>query len=434
MKRRRSASLRNRHRGRPALVGGLAAAILATGGFATSTVASASTSHITLTVLDGYGPGSGSQYTAIQWIFQQYEKTHPQVTISAQAVTDTIQKVLAEASTNTLPDLYLSDPTYLASFMGTGDWVNLKPLLIKWGQMKDYLAGTWPQATYKGGIYGIDDGLNDPGFIYNKKIFAEAGITSVPTTWSQLLSDSKAIVTKVKGLTYGAVGYSAANNGCSATWQFLPWIYQQGLDINDLNSPGVAAALNFWDTLLKDGYANKEVITECQNVITQLIEGKLAMEETGQWDFPTLAAAHFTDWGTFQIPLRSPSDHPAVPMGGEYWTIPKTTAASETAAWNFVEWAQQPSIAMEFDLKQDYTPTRTSLWPAFEKISPQATPFVNELKYAIGRTTALGLKFPAYGNALGTAIVQVLEGEKSTTSALAAALTAAKNTLSSQGQ
>ena len=95
-----------------------------------------------------------------------------------------------------------------------------------------------------------------------------------------------------------------------------------------MTAPGMVAAVNFWGTLLKDGYANKEVITQCQSTnIPQLVAGQLAMVETGQWDFPTLAADHFNDWGTFAIPLRSPSDHPAVPLGGEVWTVPKTNSA-----------------------------------------------------------------------------------------------------------
>ena len=65
--------------------------------------------------------------------------------------------------------------------------------------MGDYLAASRPQLTFNGGIYGMQDGLNDLGFIYNKKIFAEAGITSVPTTPALMLSDSKTIVTKAKG-------------------------------------------------------------------------------------------------------------------------------------------------------------------------------------------------------------------------------------------
>ena len=188
-------------------------------------------------------------------------------------------------------------------------------------------------------------GLNDLGFIYNKKIFAEAGITSVPTTWSQMISDSK---------NHSSQGERPDLRGCrvwswsqvaAAGWQFLPYIYQQGLDVNNLTAPGMVAAVNFWATLLKDGYANKEVITQCQSTnIPQLVAGQLAMVETGQWDFPTLAADHFNDWGTFAIPLRSPSNHPAVPLGGEVWTVPKTNAAGEAAAWNFLEWSQQPSI------------------------------------------------------------------------------------------
>ena len=285
--------------------------------------------------------------------------------------------------------------------------------------------------TFNGGIYGILDGMNDLGFIYNKKIFAEAGITSVPTTWAQMISDSKTIVSKVKGLTYGAVGYGGV---CGAGWQFLPYIYQQGLDVNDMTAPGMVAAANFWGTLLKDGYANKEVITQCQSTnIPQLVAGQLAMVETGQWDFPTLAADHFNDWGTFAIPLRSPSDHPAVPLGGEVWTVPKTNPASEQAAWNFLQWAQTPSIELTFDEKLNYTPARLSLWPAFEKADPRVIPFVQELKYGVGRTTALGTKFQTYSTDLQTALIQVLEGQKSASSALSAALASAKSTLASQG-
>jgi multiple sugar transport system substrate-binding protein len=402
--------------------------MLATGVFATTPVAYASTSQITLSVLSVSAQPNNS---ALQWLTKQYEKADPQVTFSIDLVSNSLQKVTADAATHSLPDLYYSDPTSLPDIMPTGDWVDLKPVLTKWGQMNDYLPATWAQAEYNGGIYAIPDGLNDLGFIYNKTIFAEAGITTTPTTWSQLLSDGKTLVAKVKGLTYGAVGVGAETL-CASNWEFLPFIYQQGLDVNDLASPGMAAAINFWNTMLKDGVANKEIITECQNDLTQVMDGKLAMMEDGQWDLLTMAQDHFKDYGVFPIPVRSPSEHPAGPMGGEYWTVPKTNATAEAAAEKFLLWAQQPSIELQYDLQEDYTPARTSLWGAFEKDVPGAAPWVQELKYGVGRTTALGVKWPAYGNALGTAIVQVLEGQKSTASALAAAASAAKRSLASE--
>ncbi|MCE5359430.1 MAG: extracellular solute-binding protein [Acidithiobacillus sp.] len=264
-----------------------------------------------------------------------------------------MSKLLAEAQTHSLPNVVALDPTFVPSLYATGQLLNLKPYLTRWGQMKDYLPTQWPEQTIHGGIYGILDGTNDLGFIHNKKIFAEAGITTPPTTWSQMLSDSKVIVSKVKGLTYGAVGYGA---GCGAEWQFMPYFYQQGLDVNDMTAPGMIAAVNFWDTLLKDGYANKEVITQCQSTnIPHLVDGQLAMVETGQWDFPTLAADHFNDWGTFQIPVRNSSEHPAVPLGGEVWSLAKSNTATQDAEWNFLKWSQQPTVEHTCAEKTNYT-------------------------------------------------------------------------------
>lgn len=419
---------RTRKSCRTALLGALSAGMLASG-VLTTPVANAASPKITLSVLSVSAQPNNS---ALQWLTSQYEKANPQVAFSIDFVSNSLNKVTADATTHTLPDIYYSDPTSLPDIMPTGEWVNLKPVLEKWGQMSDYLPATWAQAGYNNGIYAIPDGVNNLGFIYNKKVFAEAGITSTPTTWAELLSDGKKIITKVKGLTYGAVGVGAETE-CASNWEFLPFIYEQGLDVNDLTAPGMAAALDFWDTMLKDGVANKEIITECQNDLTQVMDGKLAMMEDGQWDLVTMAQDHFTDYGVFPIPVRFSSEHPAGPLGGEYWTVPKTNAAAEAAAEKFLLWAQQPKVELAYDLKEDYTPARTSLWPAFEKAVPGATAWIQELKYAVGRTTALGTKWPAYGNALGTAIVQVLEGQASTKSALAAAAAAAKRTLASQG-
>ena len=146
------------------------------------------------------------------------------------------------------------------------------------------------------------------------------------------------------------------------------------------------AAVNFWDELLKDGLANKEMITQCQSTnIPQLVEGQLAMVEDGPWDLPTFAADHFSDWGAFSIPLSSPTDKESVPLGGEVWTIPVTTSATEAAAWNFIKWTQTPQILLQFDAKLGYFSVRPSLWPAEEKANPAITPFINELKYARGQ-------------------------------------------------
>jgi multiple sugar transport system substrate-binding protein len=192
--------------------------------------------------------------------------------------------------------------------------------------------------------------------------------------------------------------------------------------------------VNFWHQLLTSGVANKEIITQCQSTnIPQLEQGKLAMVESGPWDFPTMAADHFTDFGTFAIPLMDASAKPSVPLGGEVWTVPITDSAHQAAAWDFIKWSQQPQILLQFDQKLQYLSVRPSLWPAQEKANPKLTPFVDELKFAKGRTSTLGVAFNTYSNDLNTAVVQVLEGQKSAPAALAAAQSAAKASLAGSG-
>ena len=399
---------------------------------ASSNKPAASGGHITLTEMDDY-PAGLPQYAAYQWLFNTYEKTHPGVTIARESVagTEILPKLLAEAQTNTLPDLAVPDNPNMPNLEATGKFVNLDPYLKSWGQWNDYLAGSKAVTSTSSGTYGIEIGTNDLGIFYNKKIFAEAGITTLPVTWAQFLADSKQIVAKVKGLTYGAFGYGG---DCGGNWQLLPWVYSQGLNVNDMTAPGMVAAVNFWDELLKTGLANKEVITQCQSTnIPQLIQGKLAMAEDGPWDIPTFQAAHDTNWGAFAIPVAKMGDHVSVPLGGEVWTVPKTTPAAEAAAWNFIEWSQTPSILLQFDNKLGYLSVRPALWPVEEKAYPQLTAFIQELKYAEGRTTVLGANFNTYATDLNTALLQVLEGQSTAPVALAAALKAAKASIASSG-
>ena len=169
----------------------------------------------TLTELDDY-PAGLPQYAAYQWLFNTYEKTHPNVKIQRQSVsgTEILPKMLSEAQTHTLPDLAVPDNPDLPNLEATGQFVNLSPYLAKWNS---YLPGVRAVATNKTGTYGILIGTNDLGIFYNKKVFAQAGIKTLPKTWADLLTVSRTLKAKVPGLTYGAIG---VGGNCGGNWQF----------------------------------------------------------------------------------------------------------------------------------------------------------------------------------------------------------------------
>ena len=151
MRRSRSESLGNRRRRRAVGAGSLAASMLAVGVLGTSTAAYGATGHTTLTEIDYYTPGL-PQWAAFDWLFKQYDKTHPNITIDRQTVAGSslLPKELALASTHSLPDLAIADPTYTPSLVATGQWLNIKPDLTKWGQMSSYLPSRVAPADLQG--------------------------------------------------------------------------------------------------------------------------------------------------------------------------------------------------------------------------------------------------------------------------------------------
>lgn len=376
-------------------------------------------SPVTLTEIDDYIPTS-PQGVAIDWLFHTYEKSHPGVTIQKTAVaTNELQKLQAMATTNSLPDIAMIDNPQYPVFAATKKLRPLNSQLKDWGLQNAYIPGAAAVVKDSGGTTsGVFIGTNTLAVLYNKDMFAKAGINSTPKTWSEFLADAKKLTTPhVTGFMF-----SAQNNGCSA-WQFNPWQWTAGGSDTDLTNGGNVKALTFWQSLINSGASRKDVVNQCQDQgMDALVQGQTAMIENGPWSFATLNAAPNLHWGSFPIPVPAAGDKLIVPLGGEVWTLPSTgDSARQKAAEDFLKWSQTSNILSEFDAKLGYVPVMESLWPALRKSNPQMDSFVDSLAGSRGRTTYLGLKTPAEVTALGTAIQQVVLGEKAPADALAGA-------------
>jgi multiple sugar transport system substrate-binding protein len=422
---------------------GVSTAVLAAGGALSAagvagTAAAASahhaTSKIVLTEQDWWG--TQPQDGAFDWLFATYERTHPDVTIQRDIVPSSVllTKFLSEAQSGTLPDIAVPDNPFMPELEATGKFAPLNSYIDKWGQWGDYVQATKTIVSDSSGkIYGIQIGTNDLLIFYNKNIFKEAGITTLPKTWDELYSDGQRIVSKVKGLTYGAISFGATA-GCSGGWQFMPWLLSAGstLSVKGMTAPGTVQALDFWVKMLKGGLATRSVLSQCQTTSLPWIEqGKVAMVEDGDWDLATLTKDHASWVGFIPFPVPSAGDTPKVPLGGEVWTIPQTNPASEQAAWNFLQWSQQPSILDEFDNRMDYLSLRKSVAAEQQRQTPALAPFIAELAGGQSRTQYLGANENAYSTDMSTAISQALLGEKPPLAALQAAQQALESSIKS---
>jgi ABC-type glycerol-3-phosphate transport system substrate-binding protein len=159
-------------------------------------------------------PGSASD-SAMQDAANAFEKDYPGIKIKfvpTSASIGTNQWYITESAAGSLPDVSEVPGYYVNINLPTGIYQNLLPAFQKpnpfisgnkqWiSTMNSYalkidtVPGNTPGSS---GVFIVNGDWGGIGFFYNKKIFAEAGISSPPTSWTQLVSDSQQIDNKLK--------------------------------------------------------------------------------------------------------------------------------------------------------------------------------------------------------------------------------------------
>ncbi len=128
-------------------------------------------------------------------------------------------KVQLLASQNALPVMYAADNPDIepgGTLYKRGDVLDISTALKKLGLSSDMtsIAQSTTQEQFAGTVPSVPYQMNIEGLFYNKKIFAQHGIT-VPTTFTQLLADAA----KLKAA--GVLPFSAS--GVSG-WPISRWV------------------------------------------------------------------------------------------------------------------------------------------------------------------------------------------------------------------
>ena len=198
--------------------------------------------HGTISMVNKFSDPSTSKY--FPEMAKEFEKAHPGVTVKVQQESDQgyKDKIKVLASSNSIPDIYFSWPgSYAKQFVDAGLALDLTSAIGKGTAWNDSLAPSAVDAgAYDGKNYGVPIDLDAKFMFYNKKIFADNGI-SVPKTFDDLLSVCK---------TLKAKGIAPVNFGNKNGWPALHYVTQ-------LNAYNVPAA-----TLQKDYSSDKGSYTD----------------------------------------------------------------------------------------------------------------------------------------------------------------------------
>lgn len=154
-------------------------------------------------------------------------------------------------------------------------------------------------------IYGVPTGINRWVLFYNKSLFEQAGITSVPTTWDELLAACEA---------FAAADVPCFNASLQEGWRGFVW-FQELMIRTDVDAyeklnrgelaytdPAVARVFEIWSDLYARGFFTDPASQEEQ---VDFARGRAAMYLAGDWNIGLIEAAGMkpgTDFGTFIMP------------------------------------------------------------------------------------------------------------------------------------
>ena len=322
-------------------------------------------------------------------------------------------KVLQAISTKTLPDVLMVNNPDLPQFAKSGALNTLTNLNV---DTSAYLPSVLGAGKYDDQLYGLAPNVNTLVLYYNKKMLADADL-QVPTTWAELEAAAKKLTTpEHHGFAY------AAASGTEGEWTFVPFLWSNGGSQADLTSAKSQEALTYYTGLALKGYVSKSAVNWSQaDAKDQFAAGKAAMMINGPWQIPSLNQVKGLDWASAPIPVPAKGVAPAAPMGGELWTVPRTTPDREARAAAIVQCLNAPETQLAMSLANNTVPSNSAAADELAKQQPEMASIVETVRSARALTSDAGDKWPVVDIALSEAIQAVITGQASVPDAMAAA-------------
>ncbi|MFH8470241.1 ABC transporter substrate-binding protein [Streptomyces sp. NPDC017991] len=221
----------------------------------------------------------------------EFNRTYPKVKVEFDALTDYEGEVKIRMNTENYGDVLMIPavikkddyPKFFAS-LGAGT-----------DRAKKYLFTDF--TTVEGKVYGQSPMGALPGFLYNKRVWKEAGITDWPTTPAEFVDGLKAIKSKTDAIPY----YTNFKD----MWPLTQWTYMDGAVSCDPRATSRLAEGDPWakgedlrvaDTLLYDivrgGLIEKDpTATNWEASKPELAKGDIATMWLGSWAITQFRAA-----------------------------------------------------------------------------------------------------------------------------------------------
>jgi multiple sugar transport system substrate-binding protein len=387
------------------LTAALMAFAVAAASSATAKTASKASGSVTLKlVVADYGTGpSNTSKKYWQGIVNSFEKANPSIKVAITDIswTNFDTEVQTMVQNKNYPDITEGD--YFSAYAQQG-------LLYSAGQVlsnpKNLLPVFASQGTYNGKQYGMPWTTSSRTLFYNKKLFAQAGIKSAPTTWNEIEADAAKIKAK------GKIGFGLPLGPEEAQAESLLWFLGDGGNYMKgnswtINSSANVSAFTFLKGLVAAGDTEPNPGTVDRTPLWEkFAAGDVGMINGSPALIPIIQAAKV---------LKS-NQWASVPIAGKNGPLSDTLGVCDNVAAfkangheaqikKFLDFAYQDKYQLQFDREYDLLPATVSAANAL-KTDPTFGSFIKALPHAVQypSNTAWAQVKTDIQNTIGTAV------------------------------
>jgi multiple sugar transport system substrate-binding protein len=393
----------------------------------TSPSASGSTGgHVNITLWHGY---TDVEATSIKTLVNEFNATHPNITVTPQNYGNSdyaLQKVLAAIAGGKPPDIAYLYGSWAANIATSPMTVNLSPYIAKdpsWN-WNDFWLAARNVTTVNGKIIGVPALIDNLALVYNKRLFAQAGIPLPTPTWTWTDFENAAI--KLTNPSKKQFGWAYVNDASEDTvWRFWAMLWQAGGSILTpdgkraaFDSPAGLKAMTLLQTLAKH---NAIYLDDGSDVYPGVFNsGHIGMLWTGPWDLSQISGHQ--PYGVTILPADQ--NHQTI-SGPDNWVVFNNGSPRVKAALTFLKWFTSPKIDLKWATMTGDLPIRASVsklpgYQAFVKKYPGIGEWVSNLANAT-QSRPVTTTYPKISSVVGQAVQSVLLGKADPQQALSQA-------------
>ncbi|WP_240415274.1 ABC transporter substrate-binding protein [Paenibacillus periandrae] len=318
-------------------------------------------------------------------VIKEFESKNPNIKINAQYNPDNgmSDKYLIALKQKNGPDIININLDWVTPFATIGGLQALDSFIqTDKVDLTDFFDGSIQSAKVKDKIYTLPYRAETHGLLYNKKLFADAGIDAAkaPENWKQVLEDAQKIT---KGDVFG-IGLVGTNFG-NLTTQLFNMIQSNGGSILNadntksmLNEPAAVEMAKLYVELSTKHKVTPNSILQNDNIANRNLfsSGKIGMYMSGAYDVAPIKQANANiDLGIGMVPANQ--TRKTILSG--WGTSITNSSKNPEAAWKFINFLATPEISTKYSITFS---ARKSAAKDPKYQVPQTKAFVDALAFA----------------------------------------------------